>query len=234
MIGKWHDIQLQKFAEGRTSPADIGVDALGIVADASDNVPKSTVQLSRLGCKAKHVGNMLRDLTRHIRRALPLNLDPFCISVPHVLEDKAGVEYKPTYVMLPHEVVGAMWAGDRDTFYDVLVGGQCVSNLVEFWDGMRHSEWWASLLPAVKEELALSPHTYIPLRAHGDDVPITKHSSTLVFNVSSPLSCHLPAKLSKLLLMSVCLNGITDMGLQKMYDVCVFLRGNARRQLPSV
>ena len=53
-----------------------------------------------------------------------------------------------------------------------------------------------------KTRVAEDPGSYIPLRLHGDDAPVTKANGLLVMQITS-LLCRLPSMLSKILVLAI-------------------------------
>ena len=118
--------------------------------------------------------------------------------VDTVVYDGSGKEIPSCLpILLPHEVLWSFYNMDQEEFGS-RVFGSC--DLDTFWS--RSLE--AGLVDGhpCKARVAQDPGSYIPLRLHGDDAPMTKSSGLLVLQITS-LLCPLPSMLSKILVMAI-------------------------------
>eukprot|EP00969_Alexandrium_andersonii_P361534 15457799-Alexandrium_andersonii.AAC.1 len=66
--------------------------------------------LAALGSNGKFPGNMERDLHRHVRKQLPLDIEPLVIQIPHMARiDKGSPDFKDSG-MLTHSLPSTPFA----------------------------------------------------------------------------------------------------------------------------
>eukprot|EP00969_Alexandrium_andersonii_P208602 9213104-Alexandrium_andersonii.AAC.1 len=116
-------------------------------------------------------------------------------------------------MLLPHEWI-AMYSEYPDCFEEVFFDPSLPA--ASYWSDVEGSAWFESL--PFKASISHCPTTWIPLRVHGDDVPVGKNSGLLVLSLVSALAAHkgFPARL---LVASLATNSITAAGIEECYRV---------------
>ena len=149
---------------------------LQVIASAACKVaPRPNMEaLASIGAAGGAPGNAHRDLERKLNRGL---LDdyiprPWNIEVPmrDVKKRPPAVVPVGCPVMMPHEWLAAMWARSRSEFNDYILGG-AGSSPAGFWEHVRAADPRLSCHPAKHVE---PKRMLIPLRVHGDGVPVGK------------------------------------------------------------
>lgn len=161
------------------------------------HAPPATRALGKLGASGKFQGNVERDLHRYC-----FNNDVSCgittYDVDTMVYDADGTEVPGCLpILLPHEVLWSFYNMDQEEFKSRVLGS---CDLDTFWS--RSLE--AGLVDGhpCKTRVAEDPGSYLPLRLHGDDAPMTKSSGLLVMQITS-LLCRLPSMLSKILVLAI-------------------------------
>lgn len=92
-------------------------------------------------------------------------------------------------MLLPHEMVGALYDYDPDSllFRDLILPSS--DELESFWQNARESspEWYQQCLDNLGVEGDLDVNTTIPLGVHGDDAAFNKKDKLIVLNFNSVL-----------------------------------------------
>ena len=82
-------------------------------------------------------------------------------------------------VLLPHELVAAIWAAaGKEAFETLFLGESGRRGLEEFWRRSRREPWFER--HPHQSWLRDNPTSCIPVRVHGDDAPVRKGCSILV------------------------------------------------------
>lgn len=134
----WDSRQLNNISAGSTTPALAAADARAICVD--HDVPPShpTTRLGKLGAEGRHVGNSYRAFQRYLESTLPLDVQPYNISLPFASRRHAGVEFRPVSLIMPHEVIAACWSNKRDHLKQMMFGkGNGGCTLESYWHRMR-------------------------------------------------------------------------------------------------
>ena len=159
------------------------------VADGlSSHLAKS---LAKAGCSGKHRQNIKRDVISHARKHGRQGLPPTA-RVPasfHTVDLASGevkVKQMMVSMMLPHEMLFALYTFFQQLFYDVFIVPGEVTH--EYWHGVQHEPWFLGLPSATRTSISSNPSKWIPLRLHGDDHPVRKTHSAVSINFTSPLS----------------------------------------------
>ena len=162
-----------------------------IAASACNVAPRPQMTaLKNLGSGGVHQGNAHRDLQRKLNMG---NLDSFVATPLFVklpLRDtrrlpatKKELSYP---ILLPHEFLSVMYENNRTIFDTFIVGA---GNLVDFWSHVREGDPRLSGHP-VKRKADKS--RVVPLRIHGDGVPVGKgkNKSMDILSFSSMSGLH--------------------------------------------
>ena len=146
-------------------------------------------KLARLGTSGKHQQNIERDLQPYIRKfGKKMNLDPVAVDVGYHAKE-GGVCFKKVHVFLPHEIIYNLFTFSRVRFQKVFVPS--LAELREYWSHAQQEMWFQE--HPMKEEIQAAPEEFVPTLLFGDDAPIKKSFSTLIFLFGSPLAWFLPA-----------------------------------------
>ena len=168
-----------------------------VCQDADGRAPPSTQQLKQIGTSGKHRGNCERDLHRYCRaRHLSLGIEPY--EVQTVMYDEYGQVVEGCLpVLLPHELMWALWQEDEAEFFS-RVSGKC--DMETFWAKSIRAGHVDDHVH--RDKVTADPSACIPLRVHGDEAPISRAEGVMVLQFTSVLS-RLASTLSKFLMLAL-------------------------------
>ena len=152
--------------------------------------------------RASFFCNAERDLWRHVRRrGLTSANDSAAYPIDISLKGADGqLRMQHIDVILPHQLIHQMYL-IPDLFNTTMIGPLGEDGLHELWvQSSRMS--WAACHPG-RRHFVDNPKTCIPLRLHGDSIPVTKSVGMLILNFCSCMVRHLPAFESRQLLCAV-------------------------------
>ena len=123
---------------------------------------------------------------------------------------KHGMRVERTsHVFLPHEWFHAISCHPK-MFHETLLAGRSCN---DFWN--LYAGWeCAGRFPEQQ-----NCHVTVPMRLHGDDVPVKKGASMMCLSLSSSLAYDQPVKKSKFLCMALLLKNLHADTLEQHYDV---------------
>ena len=101
-------------------------------------------------------------------------------------------------LILPHELVGALYSQSRAEFMRRLAGPD--HSMFEFWERSIGSEWFES--HPHRDDIVRQPAESIGLRLHGDDAPAFHNSGIFVLQFCG-VTCKLPSAFARLLIMCI-------------------------------
>ena len=111
------------------------------IASACSGVPDGVRELAKLGTPGHPGKNDERALHRWVNRHSWRALLPDLYTFPIYIADYYGLGAKESFhsVLLPHEVLSAVYGGYPDLFEFLFTGGP--SNLRDFWRQSEGSSW---------------------------------------------------------------------------------------------
>ena len=170
--------------------------AMAVVRDGSENW--MTERWANIGTGGLHAGNMNRDFESLMRSEGWSNyVEPYMLALSFK-DPEGGIQPIDFPILLPHEMLNALYHLNIELFYQIWIGDGGVSGILEFWEmafqNMPHL-WNHPYARKIRETPSLS----LPFRLWGDEAPLTKHHSLGLFSIS-PVLTTMPSMSSRLLL----------------------------------
>ena len=192
---KYHDKCLLKAAKGRAFAHEIVTDCQDVVDDCGLHVTHPIAHLSSLTRpsetrKAEHY------MHAYVRQNFDVGLEEYKLSLPFHIPEKQGIVWRDVYMILPHEFVGAVHSTNYSLYRELFFGTYSARDVVDYW---KHALEQPQFLgnERVLDMVRGREEQCVPLRVHGDDVPVGKRHSMIWagFTACSPcLPPHFPKK----------------------------------------
>ena len=131
--------------------------------------------LASVGSRGAHPGNMRRDLMRSVLGDLPAVFKPAMVAVPYVKKKSGTVDFMQLPVMLPSDVLRALYTDYRTVFMEMLGQGP-----KWFWDHVNNEDPRLLGHPMCTE-LGWE-NTCLPIVLHIDGAKYTNKDSMLVIS----------------------------------------------------
>ena len=146
-----------------------------IAAAAQKTAPRAHMAtLAALGCTGEYKANIYRDLKAKLKLQTVKIAEPVLVSLPlwspsAVLRHQPGLVEAKYPIMLPHELLASLWTHYPNYFKRYVLGEEPLQN---FWEHVPVDGPWLRGHPVrrIKDFTKWA----IPLRLHGDGVPVAK------------------------------------------------------------